>query len=82
MILAFVTAIFLFSINAQAQNTVGLIQYETGNTEGYILFSPISSTKTYLIDKCGKKINDWSSNYRPGLSVSLLSNGDLFRTGL
>jgi hypothetical protein len=66
----------------KAQLTIGLIQYDKPNTDGYILFSGISSTETYLIDKCGRKVNQWSSSYRPGLSVSFLTNGELFRTGL
>lgn len=62
------------------QNTVGLTTYSQENTDGYILFSGISSKETYLIDKCGEKVHQWSSSYRPGLSVDLLPDGRLFRT--
>ncbi|MBK9980832.1 MAG: aryl-sulfate sulfotransferase [Saprospiraceae bacterium] len=79
--LAFFLAI-LASVNLLAQSTIGVTQYDNLNTDGYVLFSGISSNQTYLVDKCGRKINQWSSNYKPGLSVSLLPNGDLFRTGL
>jgi hypothetical protein len=41
--------------NVNAQTTVGLIQ-NNGNTisDGYTLFSPMSSFNSYLIDRCGK----------------------------
>ena len=39
-----------------------------------------SGNNTYLIDNCGRRINTWSSSYKPGLSVYLLENGDLLRT--
>jgi hypothetical protein len=47
---------------------------------GYILFAPMSSTTTYLIDKCGKIVHIWNSKYRPGLSVYLLPDGSLLKT--
>ncbi len=67
---------------AVAQNTVGLTQHTTGNANGYVLFSPMTSTGTYLIDKCGEKVHAWnSSTYRPALSSYLLQDGTLLRTG-
>jgi hypothetical protein len=81
MRIVFVCFSIWFCLQSQSQ-TIGLMQYEEGNTDGYILFSGVSSKQTYLIDKCGKKVKEWSSDYKPGLSVELLPNGDLFRTGL
>lgn len=57
----------------------------TGDTpaqsdEGYSLFTPMSSTETYLINSGGSTVHTWSSEYRPGLSVYLLENGTLMRT--
>lgn len=46
-----------------------------------MLFSPVANTTTYLIDKCGRKVNEWLGTYRPGLSVYLLEDGSLLRTG-
>lgn len=67
---------------ANAQNTVGLTQYTTGNANGYVLFSPMTSTKTYLIDKCGEKVHEWNTSaYKPALSSFLLQDGTLLRTG-
>lgn len=79
--------ILLFScvctVFSQAQSTVGLTQYETENLEGYVLFSPMTSTNTYLIDKCGEKVHEWTTSaYRPGLSAYLLEDGSLMRTGI
>ena len=72
--------ILIFSfLSASPQNqTVGLFKYEPGTFTGYTLFS--SGNNTYLIDNCGRRINTWSSSYKPGLSVYLLENGDLLRT--
>ncbi|HLP51308.1 MAG TPA: aryl-sulfate sulfotransferase [Chitinophagales bacterium] len=67
---------------ANAQNTVGLTQYTTGNANGYVLFSPMTSTNTYLIDKCGEKVHEWNTSaYKPALSCFLLQDGSLLKTG-
>ncbi|PKP05289.1 MAG: hypothetical protein CVU11_01115 [Bacteroidetes bacterium HGW-Bacteroidetes-6] len=61
--------------------TVGLIQHDSGSLDdGYILFAPLASTETYLIDKCGHQVHSWTSAYRPGLAVYLLPDGNLLRT--
>lgn len=72
----------IFPIIINAQSTVGLIDYQTGNADGYVLFAPGTSTTTYLIDKCGNKVHEWTSSYRPGLSCFLLEDGSLLRTGI
>ena len=63
--------------------TVGLIYCNSNMSPGYTLFSPISSTTTYLIDEHGREIHNWESvsGLRPGLSSYLLDDGDLLRTG-
>jgi len=75
--------ILLFAgINMLSAQTVGLIKHDPGTLDdGYVLFAPTPSTITYLIDKCGKQIKTWNSNYTPGHSVYLLPDGTLFRTG-
>jgi hypothetical protein len=66
----------------QSQNTVGLTNYSTGNADGYILFSPMNSTQSYLIDKCGERIHEWNTSlYKPALSSFLLPDGSLLKTG-
>ncbi len=63
-------------------NTVGLIRNDAGAlNDGYVLFAPIGSNTTYLIDKCGKQVKTWASNYKPGQSCYLLSDGSLLRPG-
>ncbi|HKR03131.1 MAG TPA: aryl-sulfate sulfotransferase [Bacteroidia bacterium] len=64
-----------------AQQTVGLFTQDPGSLDGYVLFAPTRSDTTYLIDKCGKEIHQWSSIYTPGLSAYLLPNGNLLRSG-
>jgi hypothetical protein len=77
-----ITLLFLlFSVFSKAQ-TVGLTQHTAGSTDnGYVLFAPISSNTTYLMDKCGFKVKSWSSSYRPAISCYLLPDGTLLRTG-
>jgi hypothetical protein len=46
---------------------------------GYVLFSPLLSTTTYLIDRRGRVVHRWDSDRPPGASVYLLENGHLLR---
>jgi Arylsulfotransferase (ASST)/Secretion system C-terminal sorting domain len=71
-----------FVMNVSAQTTIGLT-YNSGNniSDGYTLFSPMSSFNSYLIDRCGKQVKTWTSTYRPGLSSYLMEDGSLLRTG-
>ncbi|MCK7591943.1 aryl-sulfate sulfotransferase [Subsaxibacter sp. CAU 1640] len=64
-----------------SQNTVGTITSSTAMYDGLTLFTPNASTETYLIDNCGRVVNQWSSTYQPANSVYLLENGNLLRTG-
>lgn len=76
---------FLLIINSQLfgqAKTVGLTKHLSGGAEdGYILFTPLGSDTTFLINKCGQKVHQWHSFYTPGLSVYLLPNGHLLKTG-
>ncbi len=75
--------IFIIGFFANSQTTIGLIQHNEGTLDdGYVLFAPQTSSTTYLIDKCGKKVKTWESTYRPGLSCYLLEDGSLLRTGV
>lgn len=71
---------FLLSIFAYAQNTVGTISITNDVEEGFTLFT--IHQKTYLINNCGELINEWTSNYLPGVAVYLLPNGNLLRAGV
>lgn len=70
----------LTALNAQTR-TIGVTEYKAGNTDGYVLFTPIIGKTTYLIDKCGREINRWTSDYRPWLSAKLMPDGSLIRAG-
>ncbi|MFZ1424063.1 MAG: hypothetical protein WAS55_09585, partial [Saprospiraceae bacterium] len=66
----------------KTQTTIGLTQHSTGSLDnGYVLFAPIGSNNTYLIDKCGKQVKTWASTYKPGQSCYILPDGTLLRTG-
>lgn len=65
----------------RAQPTIGLIEVDPANQDGYVLFAPINSFNTYLIDKCGREVHQWNSAYHPGDAVYLQEDGILLRTG-
>lgn len=50
-------------------------------TNGYVLFSPLLSTTTYLVDRQGRVVHRWESDFAPGAAVYLLDNGNLLRCG-
>ncbi len=78
-ILFFVIISFLI-LKMEAQQTVGLFANEPESFNGYTLFTGNNLQQTYLLDNCGKLINQWNSNYTPGLSVYLMDDGNLLRT--
>src|SRR5436190_22051875 len=69
------------ALDSGAQQTVGLFTQDPGSLDGYVLFSPIVSNNTYLIDKCGYLVHTWTSTHHPGQSVYLNEDGTLLRPG-
>lgn len=69
----------MISLQSIAQTTVGLLRANSAE-DGYVLFAPIQSDTTYLIDKCGRLIHQWGSTNTPGMSVYLLPDGSLLRS--
>ncbi len=61
--------------------TTGLFLHDPQAADGYVLFSPNTSTTTYLIDKDGAVVNQWHSAYGPGLLGYLQPDGSLIRDG-
>jgi hypothetical protein len=49
-------------------------------TEGQILYSPMWSTTTYLIDSTGAVNHTWTSSFLPGVAVWWLGDGTILRT--
>jgi hypothetical protein len=76
----FALVLLLPALPAQGQErTVGLMSKEAGVSDGYILFAPLRSNTTYLIDNDGRLLHSWWSAAGPALSVYLLENGLLAR---
>lgn len=70
-------------VPSSAQQTIGLLAHTPQSLDnGYVLFSPLASTTTYLIDKCGKTVHTWPSAYRPNYSVYLEDDGSILRPGI
>ena len=57
--------------------TVGVTQCEEGARTYYNLFSPLSpGPKVYLIDNCGRLVNEWGRGTDLGLSAYFLEKPD------
>ncbi len=52
----------------------------TNMIDGQILFAPIYSTSTFLIDKDGNILKNWTSESLPGQSIYMSDNGAIIRT--
>ena len=74
-----ITLTFIYTHFGYSQ-TVGVLQNDSLSLNGYTLFAPNVSKKTYLIDNCGHLINSWESEFRPNFSAYLLEDGCLLRT--
>ena len=58
----------------------GLTTHAEATAPGYVLFSPLSSGTTYLLDTDARAVHTWESDYAPH-SLYLLPNGNLLRPG-
>ena len=59
----------------------GLVVHEPGVTNGYVLFNPLLSDTTYLVNNDGLIVHSWKTPYSPGGGMYLLDDGHLLRTG-
>lgn len=50
-------------------------------TPGYLLFAPLNSDTTFLIDNDGVVVRTWKSTFGPGAAIKFLDNGNVFRSG-
>jgi hypothetical protein len=75
-----IVVIGLFLSYAPSSTTTGVFFNNKESFDGYTLFTPEFSTKTYLIDNDGKIVHTWKSNHIQGLAVYLLENGNLLRS--
>ncbi|MGM5469432.1 aryl-sulfate sulfotransferase [Flavobacteriaceae bacterium LMO-SS05] len=57
----------------------GLISKSKMATQGYVLFSPYTGTKTFLMDKDGMIVHEWDGELSATLNGYLLENGHLIR---
>ena len=59
----------------------GLMSKTEGATPGYVIFSPLQSSTTYLVDTDGNVVHTWESEFGPTGWVYLKENGNLVRGG-
>ncbi|MEM7261112.1 MAG: aryl-sulfate sulfotransferase [Planctomycetota bacterium] len=80
-LLLLLLAVIIRAPLAAEEPTVGWLGGAPGAYPGLTLVSPNNSMETHLVDNYGRVVNSWTSAYRPGLSVYLLEDGNLLRTG-
>lgn len=59
----------------------GVRKSEPGASPGYVLFSPMRSRTTFLIDARGETVHSWESPHAPMGQVFLLDDGSILRSG-
>ena len=59
----------------------GLVKTTRAASPGYVLFSPLLSNVTYLIDNQGRAVHTWKAITSPGGDQILLADGSLLRLG-
>lgn len=64
---------------ADVERPSGLLVSKPGASPGYVLYAPLMSDTTYLIDSDGLVVHRWIGRYGPEGSVYLLDNGHLLR---
>lgn len=69
------------SLSLMAQRTVGVLEIKDNVADGFTLVIPSNFTSTYLIDNCGRIINQWDSELTAGFMAYLLPDGRLLRAG-
>ena len=57
----------------------GLVTKEAGVSGGYLLFGPLLSDTTYLMDNDGSIVHTWTSQFAPSGTAYLLDSGNLLR---
>ena len=68
------------AVDEAAEIPRGLRVRKGGVAPGYVLFAPLLSGTTYLIDEEGQVVHSWESEYAPSGAVCFLENGNLMRT--
>ncbi|MCB9897648.1 MAG: aryl-sulfate sulfotransferase [Planctomycetes bacterium] len=63
---------------AAAEQPLGLVLSTDEVAPGYVLYAPLLSTSTFLLDNAGEVVHEWPSAYGPG-SEYLLDDGTLLR---
>ena len=59
----------------------GLVTRKPGVSAGYVLFNPLLSDTTYLVNNDGSIVHHWQSEYSPGGGIYMLPSGNLLRPG-
>ncbi|MCI5057659.1 MAG: hypothetical protein MRY83_16210, partial [Flavobacteriales bacterium] len=81
LIAMFSVLIIVQSMVAQ-NHTVGTIRLESGAYDGFNILNPLAYDTTYIIDNCGRVVNQWHGNYSNGMFAEVTVGGTLFKSGI
>jgi hypothetical protein len=71
--------LMLFENAFNQDRTVGLVSKDVSFDERvFYTFSPVNGKSTYLVDNCGNLINQWTSDFFPGMTDYLTDDGSLY----
>ncbi|MEQ9411466.1 MAG: aryl-sulfate sulfotransferase [Fuerstiella sp.] len=59
----------------------GVVKTSDEVSPGYILISPLSSTRSFLLNNQGQVVHYWQADRKPGQASYLLEDGSLLRAG-
>ncbi len=68
--------ILILLIIGSLTNVVGK---EDSPLDGFVVFAPLASGTTYMINEAGEIVHSWDSDYIPGLSVYRTPDNSIYR---
>jgi hypothetical protein len=71
LFIIFIPLPFFYSCNGNNGN----------NIKTFVLFTPLFSTSTYLVNETNTVVQEWTSEYEAGQSAYLLEDGSILRAG-
>tara|TARA_R110002050_G_scaffold295080_1_gene453539 strand:- start:70 stop:1656 length:1587 start_codon:yes stop_codon:yes gene_type:complete len=77
----FLILLFVFKLT-YAQETIGLVFNDINKkkSNGYTLISPISDTRTFIINNCGEVVHQWSFPEDNARNYYILENGNILQS--
>ncbi len=77
----YIYILILSCVALSSQNTIGVIDFDNQNyQEGYYLIYPENQSSVFLLDDCGRIVNEWQDSLSgPGKTAYFTDDGDLLK---